>query len=224
MSALMISCLVALLAGCGAEPSGGGGQSIEYRDMKQMVIDILKTEDAQKALQEQSRITGTGGFQMLSATDQENIKLAIKEVLLSPDARTVLEELMTDTRFAGEFAKAVNKENKQIHKELLKDPSYQQDLVSVFKGPEMEKVILDALSSTNYRKRIVTIMQESLQSPMIKLQMYELLRQAVREELNPKNVSGAKKQEGQEGGGESGESEGEDSGEAEAGEGDAEGS
>jgi spore germination protein D len=80
------------------------------------------------------------------------------------------------------------------------------------------------LSSTNYRKRIVTIMQESLQSPMIKLQMYELLRQAVREELNPKNVSGAKKQEGQEGGGESGESEGEDSGEAEAGEGDAEGS
>ncbi|AGA56561.1 hypothetical protein Theco_0318 [Thermobacillus composti KWC4] len=227
MSALMISCLVALLAGCGAEPSGGGGQSIEYRDMKQMVIDILKTEDAQKALQEQSRITGTGGFQMLSATDQENIKLAIKEVLLSPDARTVLEELMTDTRFAGEFAKAVNKENKQIHKELLKDPSYQQDLVSVFKGPEMEKVILDALSSTNYRKRIVTIMQESLQSPMIKLQMYELLRQAVREELNPKNVSGAKKQEGQEGqegGGESGESEGEDTGEAEAGEGDAEGS
>ncbi|REK58358.1 MAG: spore gernimation protein [Thermobacillus sp.] len=224
MSALMISCLVAILAGCGAEPSGGGGQSIEYRDMKQMVIDILKTEDAQKALQEQSRITGTGGFQMLSATDQENIKLAIKEVLLSPDARTVLEELMTDTRFAGEFAKAVNKENKQIHKELLKDPSYQQDLVSVFKGPEMEKVILDALSSTNYRKRIVTIMQESLQSPMIKLQMYELLRQAVREELNPKNVSGAKKQEGQEGGGESGESEGEDSGEAEAGEGDAEGS
>lgn len=224
MSALMISCLVAILAGCGAEPSGGGGQSIEYRDMKQMVIDILKTEDAQKALQEQSRITGTGGFQMLSATDQENIKLAIKEVLLSPDARTVLEELMTDTRFAGEFAKAVNKENKQIHKELLKDPSYQQDLVSVFKGPEMEKVILDALSSTNYRKRIVTIMQESLQSPMIKLQMYELLRQAVREELNPKNVSGAKKQEGQEGGGESGESEGEDSGEAEAGEGNAEGS
>jgi spore germination protein D len=221
MSALMISCLALAVAGCGSEPSGGSGQTMEYRDMKQMVIDILKTEDAQKALQEQSRITGPGGFQMLSASDRENIRLAIKEVLLSPDARTVLEELMTDTRFAGEFAKAVNKENKQIHKDLLKDPSYQQDLVNVFKGPEMEKVILDALGSTNYRKRIVTIMQESLQSPMIKLQMYELLRQAVREELNPKNPA-RKKEEGKDGGEESGDSGG--SNETDGEDGEAEGS
>jgi len=221
MSALILSCIAAALAGCGAELSGGGGgQTIEYRDMKQMVIDILKTEDAQKALQEQSRISGTGGFQALSAADRESIKLAIKEVLLSEDARSVLEELMTDTRFAGEFAKAVNKENKQIHKDLLKDPSYQQDLVSVFKGPEMEKVILDAMGSANYRKRIVTIMQESLQSPMIKLEIYEMLRQAVREELNPKE-----KKDGQKKSGESGE-DGGDSGESsdESGEGDAEGS
>jgi spore germination protein D len=224
MSVLILSCIAAVLAGCGAEPSGGGGQTIEYRDMKQMVIDILKTEDAQKALQEQSRIHATGGFQALSATDQETIKLAIKEVLLSEDARSVLEELMTDVRFAGEFAKAVNKENKQIHKDLLKDPSYQQDLVSVFKGPEMEKVILEALGSANYRKRIVTIMQESLQSPMIKLEIYEMLRQAVREELNPKNKTGSKdEQKKREDGGEEGEESGESS-EEEGGEGDAEGS
>ena len=200
MSALILSCITTALAGCGSEPSGGGGQTLEYRDMKQMVIDILKTEDAQKALQEQSRISGVGGFQMLSATDQENIKLAIKEVLLSEEAKPLLVELMTDTRFAGEFAKAVNKENKQIHKDLLKDPSYRQDLVSVFKGPEMEQVILEALNSTNYRKRVVTIMQESLQSPMIKLQLYELLRQAVREELNPNQKNREKKQQSGDGG------------------------
>ncbi|OUM95086.1 MAG: spore gernimation protein [Thermobacillus sp. ZCTH02-B1] len=198
MSALALSCLTAAVVGCGAEPSGGGGQTIEYRDMKQMVLDILKTEDAQKALQEQSRISGIGGFQALSATDRETIKLAIKEVLLSEDAKPLLEEIMTDVRFAGEFAKAVNKENKKIHKELLKDPSYQQDLVSVFKGPEMEQVILEALNSANYRKRIVTIMQESFQSPMIKLQIYELLRQAVREELNPNNHRKKQDQEKQE--------------------------
>jgi len=220
MTVLTLACIAAAISGCGAEPSGGGGQSIEYRDMKQMVIDILKTEDAQKALQEQSRISGTGGFQTLSVTDRENIKLAIKEVLLSEDAKKLLEELMTDTRFAGEFAKAVNKENKQIHKDLLKDPSYQQDLVSVFKGPEMEKVILDALNSAIYRKQIVSIMQESLQSPMIKLQIYEMLRQAVKEELNPKEGSQQDKERqsgesGGEGGGESGED-----GEPESGQGD----
>jgi len=87
----------------------------------------------------------------------------------------------------------------------------------------MEKVILDAMGSANYRKRIVTIMQESLQSPMIKLEIYEMLRQAVREELNPKE-----KKDGQKKSGESGESgeDGGDSGESsdESGEGDAEGS
>lgn len=232
MSVLMLSCVASAVVGCGSEPSGGGGQSIEYRDMKQMVIDILKTEDAQKALQEQSRISGTGGFQTLSAADRENIKLAIKEVLISPDAAPLLEELMTDTRFAGEFAKAVNKENKRIHKDLLKDPSYRQDLVSVFKGPEMEQVILEALNSANYRKRIVTIMQESLQSPMIKLQIYELLRQAVREELNPNKKTDRKQNkedqggEGDQGGDQSSEESGEESGDAENpdSEGEAEGS
>jgi len=55
---------------------------------------------------------------------------------------------------------------------------------------------------------------------MIKLEIYEMLRQAVREELNPKE-----KKDGQKKSGESGE-DGGDSGESsdESGEGDAEGS
>lgn len=217
ISVLIICCMIIpALAGCGAQPSGGG-QSLEYRDMKQMVIDILKTEDAQKALQEQT--ASSGGLRALSASDQEEIKLAVKEVLVSPDYDKVIEKLMTDTRFAGEFAKAVNKQNKQIHKDLLKDPSYQQDLLAVMKGPEMEKVILDAMNSAKYRKQVVTIMQESMQSPIIKMQLYELLREAVKEELNPKEKrndsqkkdgsteesGGSEEESGQEGGDEGGE-------------------
>ena len=49
--------------------------------------------------------------------------MAVKDVLVSPDYDKVIKKMMTDTKFAGEFAKAVNKENKDIHKELLKDPT-----------------------------------------------------------------------------------------------------
>jgi len=202
----VLGALLLIAAGCGGEQSGGGGsQTMSYKDMKSMVIDILKTEDAQKALQESatSASGGSTGLQALSVQGQEQVRLAVKDVLVSPDYNKVIEKLMTDPKFAGEFAKAVNKQNKQIHKELMKDPTYQQDLIQVMKNPEMDKVILDVMQSPQFRKQIVTVMQQSIQSPIIKLQMYELLQKAVHEELKPtQGASGGGG--GQGGGGEGG--------------------
>ncbi|ALS26210.1 spore gernimation protein [Paenibacillus sp. 32O-W] len=204
---LVLTAVMSLaLGGCGSEPSSGGGESISYKDMKSMVIDILKTEDAQKALQESALPSGGGGStsRILSVQDQEQVRLAVKEVLVSQDYNTVIQKLMTDPRFAGEFAKAVNKDNKQIHKDLLKDPTYRQALVQVMKAPEMERMILDVLQSSQYRAQVMTIMQESLQNPIFRLEMLELLKKAVQEELKPKPMEKIDKQQG---GGEGGESE-----------------
>jgi spore germination protein D len=196
--------LVTVLTGCGAEPAGGGSEPISYKDMKSMVIDILKTEDAQKALQ-QSAIAGVGGggsgMKLLTAQDHENVRLAVKETLVSPEYDKVIQKLMTDPRFAGEFAKAVNKDNKQIHKDLLKDPAYQRDLVKVMKSPEMERMILDVIQSTQYRKQVMTMMQESMQSPIFRLEMLDLMKKAVQEELKPKPDEKVKKPKGGGGGG-----------------------
>lgn len=171
-----------------------------------MVIDILKTEDAQTALQESSmKMAGTTGLQassLLTAQDQEQLKLAVKEVLVSPDYDTVIKKLMIDPRFAGEFATAVNKQNKQIHKDLLKDPSYQQDLITVMKNPEMDKMILQVLQSTQYRKQVLSIVQEGLQSPLVKLELLELMRKAVQEELQPAPNQQVQKQDSQDSQGE----------------------
>ena len=203
IAAIVLGCAILGLAGCGAEPSGGGGsQTMSYKDMKSMVIDILKTEDAQKALQESASATASGGGMMaLSVQDQEQVRLAVKDVLVAPGYETVIEKLMTDPKFAGEFAKAVNKQNKQIHKDLLKDPTYQKDLATVFKGPEFEKTILDIMKGTEYRKQVSSIMKETIESPIVKLELYELLQKAVHEELKPKEE---KKSEGgsEDGGGE----------------------
>jgi spore germination protein D len=183
--------LTLIITSCGSEPSGGGSsEAVSYKDMKSMVIDILKTEDAQKALQESAIATGSGssGFtsKLLSVQDQEQVRLAVKETLVSPDYNKVIERLMLDTRFAGEFANAVNKQNKQIHKDLLKDPSYQKDLIQVLKNPEMDKMILEVLQSTQYRSQVMTIMQESMSSPIFRLEILDLLKKAVKEELKPK--------------------------------------
>ncbi|WP_274653951.1 spore germination lipoprotein GerD [Paenibacillus humicola] len=196
--------LMVLATGCGSEPSGGGGsEALSYKDMKSMVIDILKTEDAQKALQEStiSSVGGSGsGIKLLSAQDQEQLKMVVKETLVSPDYYKVIQKLMTDPRFAGEFAKAVNKQNKQIHKDLLKDPAYQRDLMQVMKSPEMDRMILEVLQSTQYRKQVKTIMQESMSSPLFRLEILDLMKKAVQEELKPKPDEKVTKQGGGEGG------------------------
>lgn len=171
-----------------------------------MVIDILKTEDAQKALQESSQqLSGYSAqsSKLLSVQDQEEVRLAIKDVISSPDYDKVIKKLMTDTRFAGEFAKAVNKDNKEIHKQLIKDPTYQQELVKTMKNPEMEKLILDVLKSAQYRKEVMSLMQESMQNPLFRLEVLDLMKSAVQEELQPKPDEKVKKQK--EGGGSGGE-------------------
>ncbi|MBO7747571.1 spore gernimation protein [Paenibacillus sp. MWE-103] len=199
-AAIIIS---SMLSSCGSEPSSASSEPMSYKDMKSMVIDILKTEDAQKALQESASSTtgNTGlGARLLSVQDQEQVRMAVKETLVSPDYNKVIEKLMTDPRFAGEFAKAVNKQNKQIHKDLLKDPSYQRDMIQAMKTPEMDKMILDVLQSTQYRKQVMTIMQESMQSPLYRLEILDLLKKAVQEELKPKPDEKVQKQKEGEGG------------------------
>ncbi|CAM4254485.1 spore germination lipoprotein GerD [Paenibacillus alkaliterrae] len=211
----VITAMAILLTSCGAEPTGGNEQ-VSYKDLKSMVIDILKTEDAQKALQESSQnMSGYSGqvSKLLSIQDQEEVRLAVKDVLVSPDYDKVIKKLMTDIRFAGEFAKSVNKQNKEIHKELLKDPVYQADLVKVLKNPEMDKMILEVLKSTQYRKEVMSLMQESMQNPLFRLEVLDLLKKAVQEQLEPKpDEKVEKKKEGGEEDGEEGGEEGEEEG------------
>ncbi|RJE83092.1 spore gernimation protein [Paenibacillus sp. 1011MAR3C5] len=192
--------LTLLLTSCGTESSGNVQQQLSYKDMKSMVIDILKTEDAQRALQQSAeQLSGytAQSSKLLSVQDQEEVRLAVKDVISSPDYDKVIRKLMTDTRFAGEFAKAVNKENKDIHKELIKDPAYQQELIKTMRNPEMEKLILEVLKSAQYRKEVMSLMQESMQNPLFRLEVLDLMKAAVQEELQPKPDEKVKKTQGQ---------------------------
>ncbi|MCC3376613.1 spore germination lipoprotein GerD [Cohnella sp. REN36] len=195
----------AFLSSCGAESSGGGGEQLSYKDVKSMVVDILGSQEAQEALEKaQTQKYGTSSLHMQSLTpsDQEQVRTAVKDVLTSSNYAKVLEQIMTDTKFAGEFAKAVSKDNKQIHKDLLKDPTYQQELVSVFKSSEMKQVILESTKMPEYRKQMMSAVQEAVQSPLFKLELMKILQDVVKEELNPNKTKPS--EQGKGGGGEGG--------------------
>ncbi|WP_276358284.1 spore germination lipoprotein GerD [Cohnella caldifontis] len=186
-----VAVLAVLLASCGQE-SDSGSQMMSYKEMKSMVIDILGSEDAQKAILKASTASaaGTEGTTLFAKSmtpqDHEQVKLAVKDVLTSPDYSRVLETIMRDPKFAGEFAKAVSKDNKQIHKDLMKDPDYQKDLIEMLKVPEAQRVLTDSMKTPEFRKQMMAGVTEAIQNPLFKLELMKMLQAAVKEELTPK--------------------------------------
>lgn len=207
--------LALFLSGCGSDNPSSAPQG-SYKETKTMVIDILKSDEGKKALEEallgerssgqsSSSEVGSGsnssvsgntskglGIRMLtSQSSSDEIRVAVKDTLSSPEYKKVFEEIMKDPKFAGDFAKVVNSQSKQIHMELIKDPSYQKSMEDILKSPEMTKMLLQLTQTADYRKQTMSVMQEAMQNPIFRMEVMELLKSVVKEELQPKQSEGA---------------------------------
>ncbi len=180
--------ILLLLSSCGSD-AAGQSQTLSYEETKSMVVDILKSEDGQKAISEASAGGSSGGgakMKMLSSPEGQQIQIAVKDILTDPSYPKYLEHMMTDPRFAGEFAKAIQKENKQIHKDLLKDPEYQTLMMDMMKNSEMKKMMTEIMKGPEYRQQAMTLVQESLENPLFRVQLIDLMKKAIEEEAKPK--------------------------------------
>lgn len=189
-----------IMSSCGSDGTSQS-QSTGYKDTKTMVLDILKTEDGRNAIQNAMLKTSSqdeSQLKLLSTGDAQQMKLAVKDVLTDTESNKFLQQLMTDPRFAGQFAKAIQKDTKQLQKELMKDPEYQQALSDSMKNPDFQKMLMDTMKGPQYRQHMKTVMQESLQSPMFRLELMNLMKKVLEEEAAPKAQS---KQGGGGGGG-----------------------
>ncbi len=209
-----VLCII-ILTGCAGVSESNGMQS--YKETKSMVLDIIKSEDGLRAIQEATtKNSSEDGMKILSENQSLMLKSTVREVMTGPSFEKQMEKLMTDTKFAGEFAKAISKENKSLHKELMKDPEYQMMLVDVMKSAEAEKMLLDVMKGAAYRKQALTIFQDALRSPIFRLELLELMKKAIEEESKPKGKKDEQQSEEESGsgsgGGSGGGSEGGDSG------------
>ncbi|MDR0271297.1 spore germination lipoprotein GerD [Paenibacillus sp.] len=208
--------LSTVLSGCGSEQSYATPQG-DYKDMKTMVVDILKSDEGKKAVEDVMKQSGKGssggggqgmGMQMMTTQATEQIRTAVKDTVTSPEYKKEFEKIMTDPQFAGDFAKAISSQNKQLHMQLIKDPTYQKAVSDIMKSPEVMKMFLDLTKTPEYRKQSMTVMQEAMQNPLFKMEVMSLLKDVVTQELQPKvekggkkGGGGEKKDKGKEGGG-----------------------
>lgn len=138
---------------------------------------------------------------MMPMQTTEQIRIAVKDTITAPEYQKEIEKIMTDPQFAGEFAKAINTQSKELHLQLIKDPTYQKSVEEIMKSPEMMKMFLDLTKTSDYRKQSMTIMQEAMQNPLFRMEVLDLLKTVVQEELQPK----VQKKDAEKGGGGGGE-------------------
>ncbi|MEK5257018.1 spore germination lipoprotein GerD [Paenibacillus sp. FSL F4-0125] len=197
---------VMALTACGGEQTSSSSGQGSYKETKTMVLDILKSDEGKKAVEESLSSSSSGGtsgmsMKMMPLQTTEEIKTAVKDTLTAPEYQKEIEKIMTDPKFAGDFAKAIQSQSKELHLQLIKDPTYQKSVEEIMKSPEMMTMFLNLTKTPDYRKQSMKTMQESMQTPLFRMEVLNLLKKVVQEELEPKEKKdkaseGADKQEG----------------------------
>jgi spore germination protein D len=155
-----------------------------------MVIDVLKTTEGQQAIMDAGKGSQDKSIKLLATGQGQQIQIAVKEILTADTGKKMLEQTMIDPKFAGQFATAIQSNIKQIHKDLMKDPQYQKSMLELMNNPEFQKIVTTTMKNTVYRQQMMNVIHESLQSPLFKMQLLDLLKKVVEEGVTPKSDGG----------------------------------
>lgn len=198
-SILLLLLFMASLTGCSSSDSSGGGQ-MDYDQTKKMVVDILKTDDGKKAIQD---VMSDDKMKEKLVMDQNVVTSTIQQTLTSDKAIDFWKKAFSDSKFAEGVAKNMRTQNEQLLKNLMNDPEYRNMMIEVFKEPEIQKEMTDALKSKDYRSHLQSIIAETMESPLFKAKMEQILLKATSDLSKKSGSSGSQggAQGGSQGGG-----------------------
>lgn len=186
-----------LLTSCAAQENGNQS-SPDYEGTKQMMVDMLKTDEGKVAVQE---VLTDDEVKQHIVMDQAFVRKAIQETLVSEQGKKFWQETMKDPEFAKTFAESIQKENEKILKNLMKDPEYQTMMIDILKDPEMEKASLELMKSKEYRQQVMTIMSEAFESPYFAQKINEVLTEVAKKQMEKEDKGGGEEGKQESGGG-----------------------
>lgn len=167
--------LLAIISGCGQEESGG---QMDYDQTKKMVVDILKTDDGKKAVQE---LLEDEKIKQTLIMDEAIVAETIQTTLTSKEGTEFWKTSFEDPKFAESMAKSMKDGNEQLLKDLMKDPEYRGMMIEVLKDPELQKEVTNVLKSKEYREHLQTVVTETFESPLFKAKLQDILLKAAEE-------------------------------------------
>lgn len=195
---LVILCFFGtFLVSCAANEAKGN--DVSYEETKKMIVDILKTDDGKKAMQE---ILADEQFKQQMVMDQEIVRKAIEDTIVSDKGKKFWEKQFKDEKFAESFAKSIDKPFEDLMKGLMNDPDYQKKMMDILQNPEMEKNYTKLMKSDKMRAHYQKLIGEAFENPIFKAELFDMLKKVADEQT--KAQGGGGEEDGQGGGGDQG--------------------
>ena len=166
-----------------------------------MVVDIIKTDEGKKALTE---VLTDEKMQQQLVMDSATVQEAISGTLLSDQGKEFWNKLFEDPMFVQTYTKSVEDAQKELMKGLMTDSEYQKLLMDIFQNPEMETTMIETLKSQQFREHLEKTIQETLESPLFKAKMTEVLLKAAEEQQKQQGGGSGGQSGGESGGGQEG--------------------
>ena len=145
------------------------------RKQKKMIVDILKTDDGKKAIQE---VLSDQGVKSELIMNQDIVTKTVEKTLTSKAGKKFWEEAFKDPKFTAAYAKSLKTEHKQLMKELTKDADYRAMIIDIMKEPDLKKEFTELVKTKEMRKIYKDLILETGQSPLVEAKMEELLTKA----------------------------------------------
>ncbi|WP_183041170.1 spore germination lipoprotein GerD [Salipaludibacillus neizhouensis] len=185
-------CLSFFIVGCA---DNTGQEPPDYEKTKEMMVDMLQTEEGKKAVRE---ILQDEKVKEELVMEQEFIKDTIQTTLASEEGKKYWQEVMKDPEFSKTFATSMQEENEKLLKDLMKDPEYQKMMAEILKDPALEKNYVELMKSADYRKEVMNVVTEAMESPFFVARVNELLTEIAKKELQSSEGGGgeSKKEDG----------------------------
>jgi spore germination protein D len=177
VSLLLFSIFLLILSGCGRNQSGE--ENVTYEETKKMVVDILKTDDGKKAIQE---VMSDDGMKKHLIMDQKTVSDTVEKTLTSDQSKDFWQKKFSDPKFAAAYAKSMRDEHENLMKELTKDPQYRGMIMEIVKEPELQKEFNDMLKSKEMREMSKQTLIETMDSPMVKAKIQDILLKAAKQQ------------------------------------------
>jgi spore germination protein D len=173
-----------------SENQTGGGQQqrsvgaregqANYPEVKAMVLDILHSKEGMDTLKD---TLATPEFKKAAAVTQSDVADAVEKMLSQDKGKAFLSQQMQDPKFAAAFVTGSKDQMAAILQKLIKDPEYQQQLLTLMESPEFQKMEFTLFQSPEYRKEVMKIMTEALQDPAFAGPFDESMKRAVKASL-----------------------------------------
>lgn len=150
-------------------------QDEQYKETKQFVIDVLKTDEGKTALAE---IFADEEMKEQLVIKQDVIRSSIEENLTSEQAMAFWKEAFQDPTFAASYAKSLEAAHKQLLMDLMEDADYRNLLLEIMQDPKMEKEIAEVIKSSDIREEIKNTIIETFSSPIVQAELQSILSQS----------------------------------------------